>query len=669
MSDPRATARTAARSVLSVVAFLALVTPLPADVVQHELLMFDEPVVAAAAKHEQYVEDAPSSVSIVTADDIKKYGYRTLAEILRSVRGLYVTYDRNYSFLGVRGFNRPGDSNSRILLLVDGHRVTENIYDSNYLGTDFIVDVDMINRVEVIRGPGSALYGSNAFFAVIDVITKRRREMQNVETSFDAASFDTYKGRISGGHSFANGVDVVVSGTILDSAGDRRLHFDEFDAPETNNGVAEGIDGERAYDALATISYRDVTAQGAYNWRKKDVPTASFETVFNNPHEWTTDSLGYVDLKYDHRFANDIETVARVNFSRYKYDGSYPYDISEPGEPPLVAINKDDVLGQWLGTELQAARTIWSVHRLTLGTEYRWNIDQDIQNFDVDPHLVYSDVNRDSWNWGIFAQGESELLSNLHLTTGLRYDLYETFGGTWNPRAALIYHPWAASTFKALYGRAFRAPNVWEAFNTDPVSKPNSALDPETINTYELVYEQRFLGAFSFSTSAYYNQIQNLISQESDPADDLLINVNADDVDARGLEFELVGQHPSGLRGQMSYAIQKAELADSGKELDNSPRHLAKFHLVVPVYRDNVFAAAALQYSSRVRTLAHEWTDAYYPVSCTLVAQNFFKGLELSASVYNLFDQHYAYPGATQHVQDIIYQDGTTFRVKLTYRF
>jgi iron complex outermembrane receptor protein len=113
------------------------------------------------------VTEAPSSVTIVTSEDIRRYGYRTLAELLRSVRGFYTSYDRSYTSLGVRGFGQPGDYNSRILLLLDGHRLNDNIYDSAMLGTEFILDIDLIERVEISRGPGSSLYGNNAFFAVV----------------------------------------------------------------------------------------------------------------------------------------------------------------------------------------------------------------------------------------------------------------------------------------------------------------------------------------------------------------------------------------------------------------------------------------------------------------------------------------------------------------------
>ncbi len=127
------------------------------------LLFQDIPSVFGASKYEQKVSEAPSSISIVTAEDIKKYGYRTLADILRSVRSFYISYDRSYSYAGARGFGRPGDYNSRILVLIDGHRSNDNVYDGALLGTEGVIDVDLIDRVEIIRGPGSSLYGSNAF--------------------------------------------------------------------------------------------------------------------------------------------------------------------------------------------------------------------------------------------------------------------------------------------------------------------------------------------------------------------------------------------------------------------------------------------------------------------------------------------------------------------------
>jgi iron complex outermembrane receptor protein len=129
--------------------------------------------VYGASKFLQQASDAPASVTVVTAEEIQRYGYRTLADVLRSVRGFYVIYDRNYTYVSVRGFSRPGDYNARILFLLDGHRVNDNVYDGAYVGSEFPVDVDLIERIEIIRGPHSSAYGTGAFAAVINAITKR----------------------------------------------------------------------------------------------------------------------------------------------------------------------------------------------------------------------------------------------------------------------------------------------------------------------------------------------------------------------------------------------------------------------------------------------------------------------------------------------------------------
>ena len=164
------------------------------------------------------MREAPASVTLITAKDIQEHGYRTLAAVLQSVRGFFVTNDRNYSSLGVRGFLRPGDFNSRVLLLVDGHRLNDDVYDQAMIGTEFPIDVDLIERIEVIRGPVSSLYGSNALFGVINIFTKRRRDLAGLQLAASAASFNTKQGRISYGGQLGP-LDFLMSGSFYGSRG------------------------------------------------------------------------------------------------------------------------------------------------------------------------------------------------------------------------------------------------------------------------------------------------------------------------------------------------------------------------------------------------------------------------------------------------------------------
>ena len=156
-----------------------------------DLMRLDAGRVFGASERSQPVTEAPSSVSFITAEDIARYGYRSLADILHGVRGLYVSDDRNFSFLGARGFGKPGDYNSRILLLVNGHRVNDNVFGQAEIGAEFGLDPATFERVEIIRGPASSLYGDSAFFAVVNVITRTGAAIDGGSVTYETGSHGT----------------------------------------------------------------------------------------------------------------------------------------------------------------------------------------------------------------------------------------------------------------------------------------------------------------------------------------------------------------------------------------------------------------------------------------------------------------------------------------------
>lgn len=634
-----------------------------------QLLNIEVATVYGASKYEQKVTEAPASVSIISSDEIRKQGYRTLADILRGVRGFYITNDRNYNYIGVRGFNRPGDLNTRVLLLVDGHRINDNIYESAPIGTEFPLDVDLIDRIEVIRGPGSSLYGTNAFFGVINVITRQGGEMQGAEVSSAAGSFGTYNGRVSYGNDFSSGLELLLSGSVMSSTGPDRLFFKEYNDPanirSANNGFANH-DDDKNYQFFTKLAYRDLTLTGVYASREKGIPTASFETVFNTDRTRTTDEHGFIDLKYTHQFAGQTDVTARVYYDRFHYHGDFLYDY-----PPLT-IYKDTGQGDWWGAEAQVTRSLFEQHKLTTGLEFRNNINQHQRNYDDVPDTPpYQDENHHSTVWAGYIQDEINILRNLNLTAGVRYDHYDTFGGTVNPRLALVFKPLEGTILKLLYGGAFRAPSAFEFYYFDTMTaKSNPSLKPEKIRTYELVYEQYLGDHFRSSLSGFYYRIDDLITQQTDPADSLNQFLNVDSADAKGVEFELEGKWSNGLQGRVSYTYQDARDIQSGKTLSNSPRHLAKLNLVTPLFSEKIFAGIEEQYMSRRTTEAGEKTSEFYITNLTLFSQNLLPRLELSATLYNLFDTNYSDPVSTDlNPIDVVGQDGRTFRVKLTYKF
>jgi outer membrane receptor protein involved in Fe transport len=277
----------------------------------------------------------------------------------------------------VRGINRPGDYDSRILLLVDGYRVNDVIYDTAYIGTELGLDVEMIDRVEIIRGPGSSVYGSNAFLAVINVITRRGRDIGGVEASAEVGSFGSDRQRVAIGGRTKGGLEGAISASRYRSRG-QDLYFPELDTPETSNGLIKDSDGDRYERLFGKVRKDNLALTAGYSRRVKAVPTASFGSAFGDQRERTSDQTAFVDLSYDARLGADWEITPHVYFGRYVYRGIYPYEA-----PPIV-LNNDSATGTWWGSDVKAVARLRE-HTLVLGGEYQHNPRQDQLNFDQEP--------------------------------------------------------------------------------------------------------------------------------------------------------------------------------------------------------------------------------------------------------------------------------------------
>lgn len=654
----------------------AFAAPLPAgDLESMDLEVLMNIPVYAASRREQKSTEAPASVTIVTSEQIRRYGWRTMTDILGGVRGFYVSKDRNYDAVGVRGFLRPGDFNLRILQLVDGHRMNDPIYGQSSYGREFPVDVDLIDRVEIVRGPTSSLYGSNAFFAVVNVITRRGRSLKGVELSGEAARYDAYKGRVTFGSERSGGPEVLLSATGYKSQG-QDLFFPEFADPATNNGIALGMDGERQAGIFGSASLGDFDVRGAYNQRMKEVPTASYGTVFNDPRFKTWDDRAWMDLSWKKAFGDRTEVVARAFYDWSYYYGDYPYpgvDDTSGSPVDFTYINKDGSKTQWYGAEVLVSRRIGGSHRATGGAEYRNAYRMDQWNYDENPFSQVLDDRRTEHLTGLFLQDEIVLGGGVTLIAGIRYDHYSTFGGTTNPRLAVLWTPRSGTTLKLLYGSAFRAPNAYEMFYNDGgfAQLGNPALTPETIRTYEAVLEQSLGEKVRFTVTGFQNRIKDLISQESavpaDP-DSPIIFRNAGESWATGGEAEIEGRS-SGVEGRLSYTWVDAKNRSTGEELSNSPRQLVKGQFSTAFWGDRIVPALDVQYTGSRKTLAGSRTGGFTVANITVSGRKLLPWLEVSASVYNLFDKAYADPGGQEHVQDTIPQDGRTFRLKATASF
>ncbi len=621
--------------------------------------------VYSASKHMQSASDAPSSVTVITADEIQKYGYRTLAEILESVRGFYITYDRDYSYVGVRGFGRLGDWNSRVLLLIDGHRINNNTLGQAVVGTEFLVDVDLIERVEIIRGPSSSLYGADAFFAVINVITRKPPQLKGVELSFAPASFGTYEGRASYSGQYRN-IDMLLSGTFYNSQGPT-LFFPQFDSPATNYGITRNTDYESFQHILATISFHGFTLQGLFSARDKGVPTGYFDTVFNDSRTRNLDYHQYFDLSYQHSVGENWNLTARTSYDQVRLQAPLALPTGLPDGSTTV--DTYSFRGNWWDGEVKLSRTLFEKHKITLGAEITDNLRQDQGDYTLIGNLFTPDP-ATSLIWAVYGQDEWAITHKLTLSAGLRYDHYSVFGGTTNPRLGLIYHLFHPTTLKLLYGTAFRAPEPFELTpGYGPFYDDNLQLKPERIRSVEGVVEQGLGQHFTLSGSVFRNWISDLITLETNPSDGQSVYRNSENADATGVEVELDGHLASGIKGRASYSYVDADQPVTHQILSNSPQQLGKLNFIVPVLPQRLFASLDAQYTSSARTLAGNTVSGFSVFNVTVLGHTLGKHLDLSASVYNILDKKYFDPGRPEDLEDAIQQDGRNFRIKLTTRF
>ncbi|MFC0250695.1 TonB-dependent receptor plug domain-containing protein [Massilia consociata] len=619
--------------------------------------------VTAASKFEQLISEAPSAVVILTAADIKEFGWRSLGDALASLPGVYVTSDRNYSYLGARGFLRPGDYNSRFLLLVDGARVNDAVYDQAPLGSEGLVDMDMVQRIEFVPGPGSAVYGSNALFGVINVITKDGSDMHGARTAVASGSHGERKLRASWGWHGQNGADLVMSASVYGRDG-ANLYFPEYDTPEQNHGVAERLDYDRARNFLIKASYGGLVLSASHVHRTKGVPTGSFGAIFNTPNR-TTDAQSVVNLGYARDFTPTLSLSAEALWGKADYLGVGDY----PGETVPRVTNIDGDHARWYGASLHATYTGLRRHKILFGMDLQHDARRDQFNYDLAPYRILLDDRRTGQRSGVFFEDEIRLSGTMLLNLGLRHDRYEAGPRSTNPRAALLYKLSPADTAKLIYGTAFRVPNAYEMYygpGDGSYQSGNLALAPERIRTHELVFEHALGTAGHATLSLFQYAMKDLITQETDETTGVLIFRNVARANASGFETAFERLLDGGARIRASYAWQRSRDGD-GAALVNSPRHLAKLNLVAPLAARTHLGVELQCLSSRLTE--HTRTGGYCVANLTLTAGKVLSGADLSLSLFNAGNKHYADPAGPAFIQEDLARQGRTLFAKLGYQF
>lgn len=622
--------------------------------------------VTSASRFKQKVSEAPSAVEVLSAEDFRNYGWRTLADALNSIRGLNVRNDRNYSYLGSRGFSRTGDYTSRLLIMIDGRRMNDAVLDSGFIGEEFLLDTNLIDHIEYIPGSGSAVYGANALLGVINVITKQGKDFDGLRLSGEAGSQDTFRGRATFGKQWSNGADLLINGSQFYSHGADYLFFPEF--KDINSGIAQNMDLERSSRVFGKFSYGDFTLRSGYVDRYKRVPTASFGAIFNDKGFFTVDRNYYVDLDYNTQISTNLGLEARAFHHWYDYHAVVPYDANQ-GAPPLKRVENFEAFdSRWWGGELKLTGTQFANHKWLVGVDVQYDQRQYVTNFDINPYHLYNATNSHGWRAGLYAQDEWRISDNLLLNVGLRLDHHHLIKNLQlNPRIGLIWDVTPTITTKLLYGSAFRAPNVYERDVEFPgVNDSNPNNREELVYSYEAVAEWRPGDGVKLLGTAFYNDLEHVLVQDSS-----LKFVNTGKYHAYGFELGGEKRWDNGRHLKLTWTrtFVQDEILDGGSWAPDSPKNMVKLHYTEPLFNDTLRLGFEELFVDERRTLANNIAPGYHLFNINLAVSKPIYGFQAGLTVYNVLDQHFKVLGGGEHTPDTLSMDGRTVRFRLEYGF
>ncbi len=421
-------------TVLLASALLAAALPAGAiDAISMELEDLMQVSIVSTPKFAENPERIPSVVSIISAADIRLYGWRTLGAALRSLQGFNVTEDHTYAYGGVRGISQPGDYRPRQQILIDGQAINENIYASAPVDSTFPLDIGLIERIEVIRGPSAAIYGGDAMFGVINVVTRSGPSVGG-EAALKLGSGADRRLRLSWGGQLGDH-DILISATGFGVHG-RTLAFDDVNGDGSRRDLHR-VGGEDGGQLFAKVRGSDWHFSLIHSKRQRVVPTASYDSIADDHGHAETDTYTLLNLAKEWRLNAANTLHQRIYLGDYRYDGVFPYDYSAAAIADPRLMNVDLARGSWWGIENRVVNTQWAGQRITLGVEYKSNWRQNQHTEDrgygcVSASAVSAapclDDQRSSRQISVVAQDEIQIGEATLLTVGGSYDHNSQFG-------------------------------------------------------------------------------------------------------------------------------------------------------------------------------------------------------------------------------------------------
>jgi outer membrane receptor protein involved in Fe transport len=655
----------------------------------NSVLTESDEVVAASRASEQ-VEDAPSSVSLVPQAELSAFAPPTIAEAVRGVPGVYLSDDRSYVTLGMRGIGRLGSYGNRILVTYDGQPMNDDWIGSSYVGYDALTDLGDVERIEVVRGPGSVLYGTNALSGVINVVS-RSDAPPGVSAGISTNQNGVARARVRGDVKLGNDAGGWASVAIARGNG-RDFRFPELAAttPPDVAGVARNVDGFDSGTFRGRVYWKFLSTEWSAQSYQKHLPSAEYGTLFGDARTQQTDKRYYVELRAEPRVSDTISVLTRLHWNHYTFRGAYPRDPVDGG------LEIDTFHGSWVGLEQRVQVTPVSRLRLTFGGEGQLHYQVEQQAGD-DGGYFLNDTGKGGRPFrvgALYALADATLSSRAHLSLGARLDAYSTFGSSLNPRAALILKPYPAGNTKILAGRAFRAPSIYELHYNDGgyTQIPSPGLDPESMYSLEVEHAHRFSASLVGTAAAYGNYAAHLISTlgSDTQADPLHYQNETSPLVVLGGEVGLRREFRQGAMFAISYGVSVAHFLSSNglsdfaslttapdkRAVENSPVQMASLKAVIPIIR-------ALSAGSRISIEGPRY-DRYESSSdpnsqgktagsvlwdIVLSGDEPHYGVHYAVGVYNALDWHYSVPVSNEFTQRSIEQNGRSFLASVDVKY
>ena len=595
---------------------------------------------------------APSVATVITAEDIKNIGATTLDEALETVPGLHVEPSGARWFTSIWSIRGIHTSlNPQVLLLINGVPFTSNYQGSRFFG--FQMPVAMISRIEVVRGPGSALHGADAFAGTVNVITKDNFEINGTETGARYGSFDTSDAWVQHGGQY-RGWDVTMGFEWQKTSGDEdriieRDYLHAIGFPALSNAPGPLDTSHELLDSHLNLRKEDWSLHLYGTLQEAELgPGGSQAVTYGNDND-NKSLLG--DLSYHNDdLLTDWDLNGRLYYSYMKAD----YFIEYFPAAFLNMLGNPSHESRDAGIEISTIYKGFSKHQIRTGIGYKnYDFEPDqYRNFDpgppltllgqmihvTDPDEIFSAAaNRHLW-YGL-VQDEWQLAPRWALTAGVRYDEYSDFGSTTNPRAALVWEARYDLTAKLMYGQAFRTPSFGEQYTkNNTVAIGSEDIGPEEIETYELAFDYQPTKDLRFILSLFTYEATDLIEATgAGPA----VYDNFGEQEGHGFEMEMDWQLLRDFRLRSNVAYQRSDNKKLDAIVPDAPELQFYLNPHWSFLPDWALDGHLYWISDRHRAQGDPRTDIadYALVNLTLRRQNIARHWEAALAVRNLFDE------------------------------